>query len=464
MDHHDRARLIRHKQRATLHEAAYLLTTSLGGTWDDAVSLLADWVQANRLPADVMPRIDPWSGKETAPIDPSKTTVAVADLNALVETLTTPESNATGDISAQDVADMAEFSNNGQCIDWVYWAVKMPRWTVAHAVRLMAALDPEMFSDLSVERNDSAGAAKEHARRLERLAAAHRMAEVTPAEWLQWADGLGESVHIGMRLAVERQQGIRGASADGYELRYQAIGEDARFALFNVAELAAWASAKKVAVPFLKLLMTDEHTDIPPERRFQPCGTLALSIAMAYVPADMDAHEAQAQLLGSGDTGDDRDPVARLRDRIAASYERLLLNAVYDGKLTIYEQATYAPIDLTAARLRWEEKVKPPTTQPAPAKAEVHPPVDSSQTARTHRIARRINALSAVIDKAKKNSAAPDDYQSVWAALMALAQTANRPSPLLGYADGEGVKWDDDGTVKFFTKDALRKRMNPDAR
>lgn len=92
MDHHDRARLIQHKQQATLHEAAYLVTTSLGGTWDDAVSLLTEWVQAGRLPADVAPDIDPWSGKVTAPIDPSRTTVAVAGVKALLETLTKPES------------------------------------------------------------------------------------------------------------------------------------------------------------------------------------------------------------------------------------------------------------------------------------------------------------------------------------------------------------------------------------
>lgn len=374
MDHHDRARLIQHKQRATLHEAAYLVTTSLGGTWDDAVSLLVDWVQTNRLLADVVPRIDPWSGKETAPIDPSKATVTVADLKALLETMTTRTGDVISDIGPQHVADMAEISNNGKCIDWVYWAGKMPRWSVAHAVRLMAALDPESFPDLSLKRNDSAGAAKEHARRLERLATAHHMAEATPAEWLQWADGLNESVHIGMRLAVERQRGIGGAPADGYELRYQAIGEDARFALFNVAELAVWASANKVAIPFLKLLVTDEHPDVPPERRFQPCGTLPLLIATAYVPADMDPHEAKAELLASGDAADDGDPVGRLRGRIAASYERQLLNAVYDGKLTVYGRTDYAPIDLTAARLRWEEKSTVRTRQQTHGNAITTPP------------------------------------------------------------------------------------------
>lgn len=162
------------------------------------------------------------------------------------------------------------------------------------------------------------------------------------------------------------RQGPPESAADIHESRYQAIGDDARFALFNVAELTAWASANKVAIPFLKLLVTDEHTDTPSERRFQPCGTLPLLIATAYVPVDMDPHEAKGELFASGDAADDGDPVGRLRGRIAASYERHLLNAVYDGKLTIYGRSDYAPIDLTAARLRWKEKSTPRTPQEAP--------------------------------------------------------------------------------------------------
>lgn len=164
------------------------------------------------------------------------------------------------------------------------------------------------------------------------------------------------------------------SAADIHESRYQAIGDDARFALFNVAELTAWASANKVAIPFLKLLVTDEHTDIPSERRFQPCGTLPLLIATAYVPVDMDPHEAKGELLASGDATDDGDPVGRLRGRIAASYERHLLNAVYDGKLTVYGRTDYAPIDLTAARLRWKEKSTARTRQQTNGNAIATPP------------------------------------------------------------------------------------------
>jgi hypothetical protein len=106
-------------------------------------------------------------------------------------------------VGSQDVADMVEIQNNGQCIDWEYWARKMPRWTVAQAVRLMAALDPRSFDELTLRRNDAAGAAKMRARELEDLAISHRMTEATPAEWLKWADSLDERVHGGLRIAVE---------------------------------------------------------------------------------------------------------------------------------------------------------------------------------------------------------------------------------------------------------------------
>lgn len=85
---------------------------------------------------------------------------------------------------------------------------------------------------------------------------------------------------------------------------------------------------------------------------------------------------------------------------------------------------------------------------------------------REHKVKNRADPLGAVIDKAKELAAAPADYQSVWAALVDLAQSPNRPAPLLGYAEEEGVKYRTDTAegVKFFTKNALRKRMNPQAR
>jgi hypothetical protein len=76
-----------------------------------------------------------------------------------------------------------------------------------------------------------------------------------------------------------------------------------------------------------------------------------------------------------------------------------------------------------------------------------------------HAIGTRSNPLKAVIEKAKDSAADPSDIHSVWAAFVKLARDANRPAPLLGYADAEGIKWDANGTVKFFTKKNLADRM-----
>lgn len=84
---------------------------------------------------------------------------------------------------------------------------------------------------------------------------------------------------------------------------------------------------------------------------------------------------------------------------------------------------------------------------------------------RVHQARRRSDPLSAVIAMARKAAADPTDYQSVWAVLVSIASASDRPPPLLGYVDGEGVKYQAESEEpQFFTKDNLRKRMNPAAR
>jgi hypothetical protein len=71
----------------------------------------------------------------------------------------------------------------------------------------------------------------------------------------------------------------------------------------------------------------------------------------------------------------------------------------------------------------------------------------------THRIENRKNALSAVIKKAEENAIDPNDKHSHWAAFVALAESKDRPSPLLGYIEEEGVKYQSgDGETKFLTQ------------
>lgn len=247
--------------------------------------------------------------------------------------------------------------------NWPHWAdPDMEFWTSEQAICLSLDIDPyqsipgHLRAPYAERLHEMQGAIEAKSALLPM-----RNGKVRRFEFAFWAlarkdwdvpDELRGIVGLPISEIGEPSQGPH--AAEIHENRYRAVGEDARFALFNVAELAAWGSANKIAVPFLKLLITDEHTDIPPERRFQPCGTLPLLIAMAYVPVDMDPHDAQAELLASGVTADDGNPVGQLRDRIAVSYKRQLLNAVYDGKLTIYERTDYTPIDVTASRLRYE--------------------------------------------------------------------------------------------------------------
>lgn len=86
-----------------------------------------------------------------------------------------------------------------------------------------------------------------------------------------------------------------------------------------------------------------------------------------------------------------------------------------------------------------------------------------SETIMTHKLEnRRTHALTAVITTAKKSAVDATDYQSVWAALVELAELPSRPAPILGYAEIEGIKYRADKAangVAFFNKDALRKMM-----
>jgi hypothetical protein len=72
---------------------------------------------------------------------------------------------------------------------------------------------------------------------------------------------------------------------------------------------------------------------------------------------------------------------------------------------------------------------------------------------------RRANLLTAVIDKAMEAATDPNDANSVWASLVEIAQAKDRPSPLLGFVDGEGVKYQGLNDVEFFILKNLRDRM-----
>ena len=79
-----------------------------------------------------------------------------------------------------------------------------------------------------------------------------------------------------------------------------------------------------------------------------------------------------------------------------------------------------------------------------------------------NRLNGRSNALTAVISQAMSEALDRNNWQSIWAALVAIASRDDRPAPLLGYTEGEGVKYQsykEANPVTFLTCDALRKRL-----
>jgi hypothetical protein len=101
---------------------------------------------------------------------------------------------------------------------------------------------------------------------------------------------------------------------------------------------------------------------------------------------------------------------------------------------------------------------KPPATRPMPTGAN-----SNRQSTQTHELKRRDDALAAVLDLAKKKALDAKSWQSVWASLVALAQSSDRPAPLLGYTEGEGVKYQTDNADKpdgWLTREAYRARFN----
>lgn len=82
--------------------------------------------------------------------------------------------------------------------------------------------------------------------------------------------------------------------------------------------------------------------------------------------------------------------------------------------------------------------------------------------AETHMVKRRADPLAAVLAEAKRKALDQTDWHSVWAALTKLAESADRPPPLLGYVEGEGVQYRVDDAAKpvaYLTREALRGRF-----
>lgn len=84
-------------------------------------------------------------------------------------------------------------------------------------------------------------------------------------------------------------------------------------------------------------------------------------------------------------------------------------------------------------------------------------------TKKVHRIRRRADPLAAFINHARATAPDQTDWTSVWATMVVLAQQPDRMPPLLGYVDGEGIKYQSENAespVGWLTRQAWRRRAS----
>lgn len=191
---------------------------------------------------------------------------------------------------------------------------------------------------------------------------------------------------------------------------------------------------------------------------------------LAYADRTWISHSRAAKLLLAG-TDKSELPSPHYEDALE-QWDEALSDAIDRGEIAIADKARnplLAHADLCAWAQRhgyaWPfaapkpagaEAVNAAALEPETAAADLCP--DNSARTVKHTLGTRSNPLSAVIDRAKALALDENDPHSVWAALVKLAQDVNRPPPLLGYADEEGIKWDKGGTLAFLTKKAFDSR------
>jgi len=238
----------------------------------------------------------------------------------------------------------------------------------------------------------------------------------------------------------------------------------------NIDELQAWGKTFEQQADyrrFLRLETLDTH------RHFVAFDGLCINYAVNWVESieahdDKDIVRRYATRMYPEATGpDDRE---RLISGMVDDLRNRIIAAIKTGTLTLYNDFMQ-PVDISTAAQTAD--ALPALTgngnaaaQVATERADDAAPGMAEATANTatRRVGKgRTSKMDAVIALARKSATDPDDTQSVWDALYKLADSKDRPAPLLGVADGS-IKWLDQNeegeVVKVLTKKMLRDRLS----
>ncbi len=234
-------------------------------------------------------------------------------------------------------------------------------------------------------------------------------------------------------------------------------------------------SARPTAVP-LELLALSPDDDVSFRCEFPPfyeCSAYKVADYKADIEARM-ARQAEGffTLNEAGQILADSRPGMKAVDAV----KRMRL-AHSKGELPIHQAVTRFPLEAGEAVSDWRDLLEMTEldawlwasvgygfpdaendclTNDAKALLELPPPA-----VRTHQLRRRADPLREVIMFAASRAVNSADWPSVWAALVAHAQSSDRRAPLLGYSEGDGVKYqtdNPDAPVKWLSRDAFRKR------
>lgn len=195
-----------------------------------------------------------------------------------------------------------------------------------------------------------------------------------------------------------------------------------------------------------------------------------LDLKEGYRDARHDTAHAQfeAALRNLGDNADEGREALRKAIKLRRMADNKFGRSDEDVRRSAEWLLSNAHLELTALHSD-SERVRARALDAAPIAGAQHAaasaPASVSTTVPTviHKLKRRADQLAAVIAKAKSEALNANDWTSVWAALVAMAQSADRPPPLLGYAEGEGVKYQTDSAeapVGWMTREAWRKRAS----